>query len=200
MGYCYHFTRLSSTAAQYRSGVLAYNLLAKAISLFAPGDQARPSTDIDALIFIAIFANFHKCGLWQEVYGMERLAVACIRVGVERLNIVPMDKSFGTKSLGDQHDILRGLQASCDQIGIGGTAIVAWLREAKIQYLAAADYRGLMPKLSWQDLFSLINRQLAYDDPVVIEHIRQAQSNRPTKSIMYGRRNLIQHVRATSGQ
>lgn len=92
---------------------------------------------------------------------MPRFKVAHIREQGIDLIIVPLDSSFGNKTLQDQQDTIDQLQARASAAGLAGTIVPVWdAGRGRMGYVAPPNWHTFFSSIDLVRVSASINREI----------------------------------------
>ena len=100
----------------------------------------------------------------KQKIKMENHKAAHVRHRGLDLILVPFDSSFNYKPQSEKHQIVMDLQIAAKFEGISGTVVPVWLKERKLRFSAPADWYPLLRGLTWNDIVSNLNTELAISE------------------------------------
>jgi len=75
--------------------------------------------------------------------------------------IVPLDRSFGSKSEDVQHDTVRELQMRCRTAGLKGTVVPVWdSGGGRMAFIAPQPWHSFFRSLSLSQVWENLNREI----------------------------------------
>jgi hypothetical protein len=77
--------------------------------------------------------------------------------------IVPLDSSFGSKSLSDQQEFIAALEFAANQAGLAGTAVAIWTSGRNVKFIAPTPWHPFFrsPNI-WRLVISNLNKTLTF--------------------------------------
>jgi hypothetical protein len=92
---------------------------------------------------------------------MPSFDVAHIREQGIDLIIIPLDQSFGSQSIRDQHHAIQELQVRAQSAGLAGTVVPVWdAGFGRMAFIAPESWHPFFESVSLQWVFANINRKL----------------------------------------
>ncbi len=91
---------------------------------------------------------------------MAEYQVAHIREQGVDLIIIPLNWSFGSKSLSEQKEIIAALQMCAKSAGLAGTVVPVWQSGSHVQFIAPQNWHLFFKSISYEFVLNNINRKL----------------------------------------
>ncbi len=94
---------------------------------------------------------------------MPRLCVAHVREQGIDLIITPLDRSFGHRTVAEQHAALEELQARSHAAGLAGTVVPVWdSGGGRMSFIAPQNWHPFFRGLTLEGVLRAANRQLVW--------------------------------------
>jgi hypothetical protein len=91
---------------------------------------------------------------------MKTYTIAHIEERGVSIIIIPFDPSFGKMSRNKQNKIMDELQIYAQNSGISGTVVPVWPIGKNHGFIAPPKWHPFFKKLSWDEIMSLINKEI----------------------------------------
>jgi hypothetical protein len=94
---------------------------------------------------------------------MPRFEVAQVSEEGQPLLIVPLDPSFGNKTLGDQQTIIADIQSHADAAGLAGKVILVWSNSnTGMSFIAPLNWHHFFKRLALHTVWANINHEISW--------------------------------------
>jgi hypothetical protein len=94
---------------------------------------------------------------------MPCLKVAHLREQGVDMIIVPLDRSFGSKSTSDQHDVIDEIQQRSHSAGLAGTVVPVWDHGGgRMAFIAPNGWSSFFRSIGLSFVFRNLNRELSW--------------------------------------
>ena len=92
---------------------------------------------------------------------MPQYKIAHMREQGQNIIIIPLERSYGSKSNSAQNEVKNALQACAVSAGLAGTVVTVWERgDGRMGFLAPPQWRSYFSSMSLSDVYASINKTL----------------------------------------